>query len=57
MDPRWAAWLMLEARQMGAASFFKQTGSCLWPWPLGVTGKGDDPEQWPTDLCVQEFPA
>jgi hypothetical protein len=32
----------------------KQVGSnhALWP---GVTGKGEDPAQWPADLRVQEF--
>jgi len=33
----------------------KQIGSnhALWP---SVTGKGEDPAQWPADLRVQDFP-
>jgi len=32
-----------------------QIGSNHALWPT-VTGKGEDPAQWPADLRVQEFP-
>ena len=35
--------------------FVKQTGSSRADW-RDVTGKGDDPAEWPEDLRVQEFP-
>ena len=44
-----------QVRAAGAKLLVKQSGSnhALWP---GVTGKGEDPAQWPADLRVQEFP-
>ena len=50
-------WLRGLRDQVHAAAklFVKQIGSnnALWP---SVTGKGEDPAQWPADLRVQEFP-
>ena len=44
-----------DAGRHGAKLFVKQIGSnhALWP---SVTGKGEDPAQWPADLRVQDFP-
>ena len=39
----------------GAKLFVKQIGSNHALWPT-VTGKGEDPAQWPADLRVQDFP-
>jgi len=55
MHPDWVRGLRDQVRAAGAKLFVKQSGSnhALWP---GVTGKGEDPAQWPADLRVQEFP-
>lgn len=53
MDPQWARNLRDECRTMNVAFFMKQLGSNSG---AGVTGKGDNPEQWPADLRVREFP-
>jgi protein gp37 len=55
MHPDWLRGLRDEVRAAGARLFVKQIGSnhALWP---GVTGKGEDPAQWPADLRVQDFP-
>jgi hypothetical protein len=39
----------------GAKLFVKQIGNNHLLWP-SVTGKGEDPAQWPADLRVQDFP-
>jgi protein gp37 len=44
------------ARTAGTAVFVKQLGAVA-ARELGVRGKGDDPNEWPEDLRVQEFPA
>jgi hypothetical protein len=44
-----------QVQAAGGAFFFKQTGSNRAPWP-GVTGKGEDPAEWPADLQPQQFP-
>jgi protein gp37 len=55
MHPDWIRALRDQVRAAGARLFVKQIGSnhALWP---GVTGKGEDPAQWPVDLRVQDFP-
>jgi protein gp37 len=55
MHPDWLRDLRDQVRAAGAKLFVKQIGSnhALWP---GVTGKGEDPAQWPADLRVQESP-
>jgi hypothetical protein len=44
-----------QAHAAGARLFVKQIGSNHTLWP-GVTGKGEDPAQWPADLRVQDLP-
>jgi protein gp37 len=55
MHPDWVRGLRDQVHAAGAKLFLKQIGSnhALWP---SVTGKGEDPAQWPADLRVQEFP-
>jgi protein gp37 len=55
MHPDWVRGLRDQVHAAGAKFFLKQIGSnhALWP---SVTGKGEDPAQWPADLRVQEFP-
>ena len=55
MHPDWVRGLRDQVHAGGAKLFVKQIGSnhALWP---SVTGKGEDPAQWPADLRVQEFP-
>jgi protein gp37 len=55
MHPNWVRRLCDQVRAAGAKLFVKRIGSnhALWP---GVTGKGEDPAQWPADLRVREFP-
>ncbi|CAH2606292.1 protein of unknown function (plasmid) [Rhodovastum atsumiense] len=44
-----------DGSDLGVPFFFKQTGSRREAWP-GVTGKGDNPAEWPDELRVQQFP-
>jgi protein gp37 len=55
MHPDRVRGLRDQVRAAGAKLFVKQVGSnhALWP---SVSGKGEDPAQWPADLGVQEFP-
>jgi hypothetical protein len=55
MHPDWVRGLRDQVHAAGAKLFVKQIGSnhALWP---NVTGKGEDPGQWPADLRVQDFP-
>ena len=55
MHPDWVRGLRDQVHAAGAKLFVKQIGSnhALWP---SVTGKGEDPAQWPADLRVQDFP-
>ena len=55
MHPDWLRGLRDQVHAAGAKLFVKQIGSnhALWP---SVTGKGEDPAQWPADLRVQDFP-
>jgi protein gp37 len=55
MHPDWVRGLRDQVRAAGAKLFVKQIGSnhALWP---SVSGKGEDPAQWPADLRIQEFP-
>jgi protein gp37 len=55
MNPDWVRALCDQVHAAGAKLFVKQIGSnhALWP---SITGKGEDPAQWPTDLRVQDFP-
>ena len=55
MHPDWLRGLRDQVHAAGAKLFVKRIGSndALWP---SVTGKGEDPAQWPADLRVQDFP-
>jgi protein gp37 len=55
MHPDWVRGLRDQVRAAGAKLFVKQVGSNHTLWP-SVSGKGEDPAQWPADLRVQEFP-
>ena len=55
MHPDWIRGLRDQVHAAGAKLFVKQIGSNHAFWPR-VTGKGEDPAQWPTDLQVQDFP-
>jgi protein gp37 len=55
MHPDWVRGLRDQVSAAGAKLFLKQMGSNHTLWP-SVTGKGEDPAQWPADLRVQEFP-
>lgn len=63
-DPQWAADLIDDARQAGAAPFVKQLGS-VWARDTAYAGKsvaahsdtkGGKPEYWPSHLRVREYP-
>jgi protein gp37 len=63
-DPQWAADLIDDARQAGAAPFVKQLGS-VWARDTYIGGKsvaahkdtkGGNPGYWPTHLRVREYP-
>ena len=43
-----------QCADAGVAFHFKQVGSNHAGWPSEVTGKGDDPEEWPLDLRNQQ---
>lgn len=54
MAPEWARNMRYACAGVGTKFFMKQLGSgCRLQ---GVTGKGDDPSQWPADLRIREFP-
>lgn len=54
-DPAWAMSLIGQARDAGIAPFVKQMGT-IAARSMGLRGKGDEPETWPEELRVQEFP-
>jgi protein gp37 len=63
-NPQWAADLIDDARQAGAAPFVKQLGS-VWARDTTYAGKtvaahgdtkGGKPEYWPANLRVREYP-
>lgn len=52
----WARSLRAQCGAAGVAFFHKQAGSARGAdWP-GVTGKGEDPSEWPEDLRVRRSP-
>jgi protein gp37 len=53
--PDWIRQLRDQCATAGVPFFFKQIGSNGTGWP-GISGKGRDPEKWPSDLRVREFP-
>ncbi len=59
----WARNTILQFKATGVPLFVKQVGSrptssdsADLPYLTQITGKGGDPEQWPADLRVREFP-
>ena len=57
MDRAWVADLLHQCHTEGPAPFVKQVGSNPGiGWGAGITGKGDEPEQWPAGCRIQQFP-
>jgi len=59
MRREWAEGLLRQCEAAGVPAFFKQIGSNRgeWNgWPARITGKGDDPAEWPDDVRLQQFP-
>lgn len=59
MRREWAEGLLRQCEAAGVPAFFKQVGSNRgeWSgWPAEITGKGDNPAEWPDELRVQDFP-
>jgi protein gp37 len=59
-DLEWVRSLVVQAKALGVGCFVKQLGAK--PFDLGVRlklrhRKGGDPDAWPADLRVREFPA
>lgn len=54
-EEHWMHKIAVQASLAGAKVFVKQLGSVLAK-QLGVSGKGDDPNDLPRDLRIQEFP-
>jgi protein gp37 len=55
-QPQWAADLIDQARQAGAAPFVKQLGSVWAREHQASDGKGGKPADWPEALRVREYP-
>lgn len=55
MKLEWAMTLREQCRAAGTPFHFKQVGNNHAGWPR-ITGKGKDPEEWPVELRVQDFP-
>lgn len=60
MDLAWARSLIVQCRDAGVACFVKQLGSAssihAAPGQLPSHSKHGDPDEWPLDLRVREFP-
>ena len=57
MEAAWAGTLLHACWGAHVPVFFKQVGSNRTAeWPAAITGKGDDPAQWPEGMRAQEFP-
>jgi protein gp37 len=55
-DPAWAADLIRASHAAGAAPFVKQLGS-VWARANNASdGKGGNPDDWPAELRVREYP-
>ncbi len=55
MEEEWARDLVRQCQDASVAVFVKQMGS-VWGRRHGVRGKATDPDIWPADLRVREFP-
>ncbi|MBW3663549.1 MAG: phage Gp37/Gp68 family protein [Actinobacteria bacterium] len=64
MDVAWARTIVGQCQAAGVPVFVKQLGSRpfhhvvagVTDWPISRHSKGGDPEEWPTDLRVREWP-
>jgi protein gp37 len=54
-DEQWARDLIEQAHEAGTAVHVKQMGS-VWARQHGVKGKAENPDEWPPDLRVREWP-
>lgn len=63
MDPAWVRDILTQCRNAGVPAFVKQLGTA-WAQDMSVGGqslfrldkKGGDPQYWPADLRVREYP-
>lgn len=56
-NPSWAKDVIAQCRALGIAPFVKQLGSNVIDFSGAIKHpKGGDPEEWPAELRVQEFP-
>lgn len=55
MDLNWVLSLIAQCRASGTAVFVKQLGS-VWADRHGADSHGGDPDYWPDDLRIREFP-
>lgn len=53
-DLRWARDTIAQCKDAGVKVFMKQLGSN--PLGIKVPGKGEDPEHWPEDCRIREYP-
>lgn len=57
MRPEWARHILAQCAREKVKGFHKQTGSRRnGDWPPGITGKGDNPAEWPAEFQVQQHP-
>jgi protein gp37 len=56
MDPDWVRDIVAACRRQGASPFVKQLGSAWSLEHLGHKGHAGNPDEWPEDLRVREFP-
>jgi protein gp37 len=54
-DPEWIRSLVKQCETADVPVFVKQLGSG-WAHANGCDGKGGEPQQWPADLRVRQFP-
>lgn len=54
-DPSWIHAGVEQCTQSGVAVFVKQIGT-VWAQEQGLRGKGDDPDTWPEDLRIRDYP-
>lgn len=56
MDVQWARDFVGVARRGGCKVFVKQLGSVWAKKNNSLTSKGENPDEWPEDLRIREFP-
>jgi protein gp37 len=54
-DPEWIRSLVKQCQAAGVPAFVKQLGS-VWARQNGADSKGGDPQYWPEDLRIRQFP-